>query len=248
MAGRTKMIKEAVRSLRDPERRCLQERLKAQCPVTGRDTAKWAFIWAGGLVMLGLSAAGLIAFRPNPVLGGIVGGILFVAGIICLYALIAVLSGFFHWRRVYRDVAKNTAPLIRRALEEDRCLSRDVTASEVYEIEEFEDEGPGYIFAIGDGKSLVLKGQKYAPEEDQMPWPARAFSLVRSPDKSLWIGLFSSGAEMPPARTIKMEECLDEFVWSEREDVLDGQPEDVFRGIMKSGQPSGAANAAPPHR
>lgn len=106
--------------------------------------------------ILALLAAGLIALRPNPILGGIGGGIIFVAGIICLYAFIAVTSGFFRWRRYYRDFSTDTLPVVRRVLEEDRVLSRDVTASEVYEIEEFEDEGPGYIFSIGDGKSLLL--------------------------------------------------------------------------------------------
>lgn len=228
------MIQETVRRLKDQERRSLEEQLAASSPVTGRETLKWGFIWTGGLTMLGLFAAGLIAIGPNPVLAGLVGGILVVAGIICLYALIITVSSFFHWRKGYRDFAANTIPLIRKVLAEDQVLSRDVTASEVYEIEAFEDEGSGYIFALGTGKSLLLKGQKYVPDDDQMPWPATEFSLVRSVDNSLWIGVFSSGQEMSPARTVEMQECSDEFIWSEREEVIDGQPEDVLKGIMKS--------------
>ena len=218
------------------ERRCLQDRLDAQCPVTARDTVKWSLIWLGGLLLLALLAAGLIALRPGAILGGIAGGVLFVAGIICLYAFIMVVSGFFRWRKTYRQFAKDTIPTVRRVLQEGRCQSRDVTASEVYEIEEFEDEGPGYIFALGEGKSLLLKGQKYAPEEDKMPWPAGTFSLVRSTDGGLWIGLFSSARCCCRRRRFQMQECKEEFVWSEREDVLDGQPDQVLKGITKSGQ------------
>lgn len=69
-----------------------------------------------------------------------------------------------------------------------------------------------------------------------MSWPAQDFSLVRSADKNFWIRVFSSGREMPPTRTIGMEECPHKFVWSERKDVMDGQPDDIFRGITKSGQ------------
>ncbi len=232
------MIQETIRCLTDAERRCLQERLDAQCPVSGRGTARWSLIWAGGLLLLALLAAGLIALRPNPVLGGLVGGLLSVAGIVCLYALIMVVSGFLRWRQAYREFARDTVPVVRRVLREGRCLSRDVTASRVYEIEEFEDEGPGYIFAIGEGKSLLLKGQKYEPEDARMPWPAPTFSLVRSSDGELWIGLFSSGQTLSPLRTIQMDECLDDFVWSEREDVLEGEPGQILNGILKGGQPA----------
>ena len=229
------MIKETLRSLAEPERRCLQEQIAVLCPVNDHGTAKWTLIWSGGLLLLALLAAGLIVLRPNPVLGGVGGGILSVAGIICLYGLSAVISSFFRWRRVYRVFSTDTQPVIRRLLEENRVLSKDITASEVYEIPESEDEGPGYIFAIGDGKSLLLKGQRYAPEEDQMPWPARDFSLVRSADGAHWIGLFSRGETLQPSRTINMRECTNEFVWSEREDVLVGPLALVLKGIMQSG-------------
>ena len=236
LAKRAEMIKETVRSLTEPERRCLRKRVAARCPVNARDTVKWAMISEGGLLLLDLLAAGLIALQLNPIVGGIGGGIIFVAGIVCLYAFIAVISGFFRWRRHYRDFSTDTLPAVRRVLEEGRVASRDVTASDVYEIQECEDEGPGYIFAIGDGKCLLLKGQKYAPEEDRMPWPARQFALVRSIDGQLWIGLFSSGETLSPSRTIEMAECTEEFIWSDREAVLDGQPEDILKGIKKSGQ------------
>ena len=236
------MITESVRGLTGPERQCLQQRIAATCPVSGLGTTKWALIWAGCLLLLALAAAGLIALRPNPTIGGIGGGIILFAGMICLYALMAVVSGFFRWRRYHRNFVNDVVPILRKALDEDQVRSKEVTASEVYEIEEFEDEGPGYIFSLGSGKSLLLKGQKYFPEEEGMPWPACQFSLVYSVDGSVWVGLFSTGEELSPSRIIEMAECTDDFVWSEREDILDGEPDAVARGIMKKVQQSSGGN------
>ncbi|MHB0961139.1 MAG: hypothetical protein ACYC1V_32560, partial [Pirellulaceae bacterium] len=219
----------------DTERRCLQERLTVPCPVTVASTAKWALIWFVLLLFLGTLAAGVVALQaPHPVLGGIGGGILFTAAVVCLYGLIAVITSFVHWRRVYRDVTKETARAICMILEDGRVLSKEVTASEVYEIEEYEDEGPGYIFDVGGGTSLLLKGQKYEPEEDEMPWPASSFSLVRSVEGTLWVGLFSTGQTLCPSRKFKMEDCTDTFAWSEREEVLNSTPEEVLMGLIKS--------------
>ena len=219
------------------------------CPVTVASTAKWALVWFVLLLFLGTLAAGVVALQPNPVLGGIGGGILFIAAVVCLYGLIAVITSFVHWRRVYRDFTEETAPAICKILEDGRVLSKEVTASEVYEIEEYEDEGPGFIFDVGGGMSLLLKGQKYAPEEDEMPWPASSFSLVRSVDGTLWVGLFSTGQILNPSRKIKMKDCTDTFAWSEHEAVLNETPEDVLKGLIRcdvSVHPAGAENDLPP--
>lgn len=228
------MISENIRVLTDTERRCLQEWLTSPSSVTVAGTAKWALIWFVLLLFLGTLAAGLVAIGPNPVLGGIGGGILFSAAVVCLYGLIAVITSFVHWRRVHRDFAEETAPAICKILEDGYVSSKEVTASEVFEIEEYEDEGPGYIFDVGGGMSLLLKGQKYEPEEDEMPWPASTFSLVRSVDGTLWVGLFSTGQTLSPSRRIKMEDCTDMFSWSEHEEVLNRTPEEVLMGLIRS--------------
>ena len=41
-----------------------------------------------------------------------------------------------------------------------------------------------------------------------MPWPASSFSLVRSVDGTLWVGLFSTGQTLNPSRKIKMDRLL----------------------------------------
>lgn len=234
------MIQETTRSLTADERRSLQDRLAECNPVTACGTAKWALLWAGGLALLGLLAAVLAALKPDPILAGIITGtVLFVPGLVCLFGFLAVVADFFRWRKEFRSISKTTHPLIRNVLAADRVRSLDVSALAVCVIEEFEDEGAGYIFALGDGKSLLLKGQKYVPDRGDMPWPAAQFSIVRSEDGALWVGIFSSGPELPPARTVQIRDCTQAFAWSEQEDVLDGEPDDILKQIMKGDPANG---------
>ncbi|HEV7591346.1 MAG TPA: hypothetical protein VGO40_24750, partial [Longimicrobium sp.] len=60
--------------------------------------------------------------------------------------------------------SRNSAALTR-ALEDGRVTVKRVSAVAVIEIEPLEDEGTGYVFDLGDGRVLFLKGQEYVPTE-----------------------------------------------------------------------------------
>ena len=225
--------------MNDRERDVLHAMLSAASPVSGRSAAGWILVWLAGVALLILLGAGLIVLKPNPVVGGLVGGLLFTAGIICLYAILALISSFLRWRNVFRQSQRDMVPLIRRVLEEGKVHSKHIIASAVIEIGEFEDEGPGFIFDIGEGRTLLLKGQQYVPEGNTILWPASEFEIVRSTDRSLWIGLFTEGRPLLPARIISMEDCREDFVWSEQEAVLTGSPETALQGILKPSLPAG---------
>jgi hypothetical protein len=231
------MYQETVRRMNDRERDVLRASLSAESPVSGRGTVKWIFVWLGGLVFLASLAAGLIALKPPPVAGGLVGGLLGVLAIVCIYALIALVESFFHRRRVWGKMQRDTFPALRKALAEGKVHSKQVITSEVIEIVEFEDEGSAYIFDIGNGQSLLLKGQRYVPVHDAMPWPAAEFEIVRSADGELRIGLFSTGKTLMPLRSLAMADCPDDFVWSEREDVLPGNLQAVLQSLLKATRP-----------
>ncbi len=113
-------------------------------------------------------------------------------------------------------------------------LSKDVTTTAVIEIMECEDEGSAYIFAIEDNRSLLLKGQRFVPVKENMPWPAVAFSIVRNRDERLWIGVFSTGPALGPIQSIPMDRCMEGFCWSESEGHVEGHPEDVLRRMLKA--------------
>jgi hypothetical protein len=231
------MYQETVRQMNDRERDVLREDLSAEAPVSGRGTVKWILVCLAGLVFLTLPAAGLMALKPPPIVGGLVGGLLGVLAIVCIYALIALVSSFFHWRRVWEEMQRDTFPALRKALEEGQVRSRQVIASAVIEIVESEDEGSAYIFDIGDGRSLLLKGQRYVPVDDAMPWPASEFEIVRSADGEIWIGLFSTGKTLMPLQSLSMADGADDFVWSEREDVLTGSLQAVLQSLLKAPRP-----------
>ena len=227
------MYQEITRGLNKLERKVLLSSIETtELTVSAKGTVKWLLVWGGCLAVIVVLSLGIIWLKPHPVSGGIVGGALVVAGIVCIYAIIALGSSYFHWGKVSRSFERETIPLIRRTLDIGKVLSKDITASSVIEIEECEDEGSGYIIAIGGGKSLLLKGQRYFPVEDEMPWPASTFSIVRSADKAVWIGVFSSGQYLSPIHKVKMKECIDDFTFSEREDVLNGEPEDILKSIL----------------
>lgn len=226
------MYSETTREMTDQECKSLQDQL-ASDPVVGRWTIQWASVWSAGLIIIVLIAIGLVMLKLNPILGGIVGGLLFVGGIICLYAVYAIISGYFRWRNHFGKFQNDIVPQIERALVDGRVHAKQVTASAVIEIEQSEDEGAGYIFDIGQGKSFLLKGQRYIPVDDTMPWPASVFEIVRSADKQLWIGLFSKGEPLTPIRVIGMEDCSEDFIESEKEEILEENPEAVLNGILK---------------
>jgi hypothetical protein len=93
----------------------------------------------------------------------------------------------------------------------------------VVEIEELEDEGPGYIFDLGDGRSLFLKGRRFAHAVGG-PWPNSEFDIIRTVAAGLWIGLFCRGHRLTPTRLIENRECDPRVILSEHEDVVDGSP------------------------
>jgi hypothetical protein len=229
------MYREVVRDLNEVERETLREMIETTAPpVSGWETLKWVLVALGAIGLLVLLAIGLIVLKPNPVLGGLLGGVLATVGILCLYVIIVVSSGHFRWGRVTRCFREHTVPLVERTLRDGKVLSKDVTATTVIEIIECEDEGSAYIFAIEDNRSLLLKGQRFVPAKEDMPWPAAAFSIVRSRDGKLWIGLFSTGLELGPTQSLSMERCKEEFCWSESENLVEGRPEDVLGRVLKA--------------
>ena len=108
----------------------------------------------------------------------------------------------------------------------------DAAAKAVIELEEFVDEGGGYIFDIGDGQVLFLKGQQYFPVNDEMPWPNTSFEIVRTNPGNRWVGIFCYGGELPPIRTIETSECNEDVVWAEHEEIADGDLESFAKSLL----------------
>ncbi len=228
------MYSESIRDMNERERLRLLESLQFSSPISSWHTLKWAVVWASVLVVLSLLGGLLLGVPESYAILAVPTAVaLIVTWIICLFALTTIVSGYFRWRRYARDFHRNTVPRIRAALERGRVSSKHVAADSVIVIEELEDEGAGYIFDVGEGKSLILKGQQYCAIGDDMPWPASEFEIVRSADSGVWIGIFSSGSPLEPSRTVKMEDCSEGFVWADMEELVQGTSEEVLETIRR---------------
>jgi hypothetical protein len=182
------------------------------------------------IIALGLMAYVVALWTPPAIVAGSIGGILLVAGIVCTYIMIASIQSHVHWSRLGREHHRRDAPEIQAALRDATVNVLAVRATAVATIEPFEDEGDGFIFDVGDGQVLFLKGQDYQPADDTIPWPNTEFEIVRSTVGNRWIGLFCGGAPLTPAIVLQSSDC-NEDVWGPHEDVIDASLEEFVRSI-----------------
>lgn len=106
-----------------------------------------------------------------------------------------------------RDVKTflDMAASLESALRRNEVESFDVVAEGYAELEEAEDEGACYAFALGDGRIVFLTGQQFYPSAR---FPSLDFSVVYPLDESggaadMWIR--KRGEAVPPDRLIPAE-------------------------------------------
>lgn len=229
------MYNELTRSMNQQERALLSElAAKTAPPAKLSETVKWVLAWTGGIVLCALVAILLVSLGMHPIILGIIGGPLAIAATICLYVIILLIDGHRQWLRNHRSFLRHELPEIHKALENGNVFVKRVSATAVIEIVEFDDEGAGYLYDVGDGKILFLKGQRFYPVNDDMPWPNAGFDIVRSLHGDMWVGIFCWGNELAPIRTLEASECLDDIAWDDREELLDGDIDSFAKSIMKA--------------
>ena len=134
--------------------------------------------------------------------------------------------GDAHTARRHRDLA--------RVLEDGRVTVKRVRPVAVVELEPMEDEGSGYLFDLGDGRVLFLKGSDYRPlSDDDPPWPNADFEIVRAALDDTFLDLRCHGDPLPPIRVIPGDECDPETAWAEREEVLDMTLEEAVKTVLR---------------
>ena len=231
------MLKTETREIAQRERNILEAAVREDVPtVTALGTGKWVLVWTGGLCLLGLLTYGLVSLSPGPIVGTLLAGFLVMAAIGCLYAIIALISGYVHLSRVGRDFQHHDVPEIRKALADGMVRAISVEATAVVTIEEYEDEGAGFVFDVGDGKLLFLKGQQYWPAEEGMAWPNSNFEIVRTVVGNRWVGIFCHGAPLEPVEVLQAAECREDLVWAECEETAEASVGDFTRSIRRAAQ------------
>lgn len=177
------MIEEYVREMTAEERASLQSALRPPPAIARRSrsisTEAWglAGVWVLTLVVIALAG------------GRNIGGFVFAAavgGIVVGYHLVSAARRNARRREYGERYMEQRHPELARVLEDGRVTVKRVRAVAVVEIEPIEDEGTGYVFDLGDGRVLFLKGQDYFPADDGAPWPNTEFGSARPRTARCW--------------------------------------------------------------
>lgn len=224
------MLEKSRRALNRKERQILKELIGPSSPVvTLSGTLRWFALWFGILALCVIACIKAESLPGGPAL---VIPVASVVGLLAFYLAYLVASSHFEISQRIRRFESNT-PRLKADLADGHVSVLTVTAAQVVMIEQSEDEGSAYIYDLGDGTCLFLRGNDYEEEHDG-PWPARRFEIVRS--ASGWF-LGVSGVEeaLEPARTIPMSEMPKNF-WSSHEPasetVIAGSPEEVLTSLQ----------------
>src|SRR5262245_44751321 len=198
------MLQKLQRPLTENERRRLSLPLDGVPRiVTLSGTLRWFALWAGILAAcIFLFAKGLSRLEGPSILWMVIMPVVFIVGIFSFYFAYLVVSGHLHWSGYARRFARDDAPKIRAALEDGRATVCSVMSDRAVVIEEFEGEGSAYIYDLGDDTSLYLRGQEYYPEDEDAPWPARQFDIVRTRLHGRLVGIFAGREPLVQVRTV----------------------------------------------
>jgi len=227
------MLNKHERPLNKTERRCLVYMLETVPGlVTKLGTIRWFSLWTGILILcIFLFAIGLFrAGGPSGVWLAVL-PVVVIFGILAFYSAYMVVSSYIHLSRFSKRFARDEAPRVRAALEDGRASVCSITSDRVVFIEAFEDEDSVYIFDLGDSTSFFIRGQDYSPENDEEPWPAHQFEIVRTVLNDQMVGIFSARGRIENMRKISMAEMPESF-WScdepKTETILSGKPDEIL--------------------
>ncbi len=228
------MISTITRQMTRRERKILEEMIAGGLPVvTAGHTVRWVAVWTAGLALAGLLAYGLVSLPIHPFVGGLFGGILLLAALVCVWAIVGLIAAYFRWNSVYRTSRRDHVPQLEAALADGNVRAMHVEAAAVVEIEEYEDEGAGFVFDVGDGRLLFLKGQRYWPAEDRMAWPNTRFDIVRTVVGDQWVGIFCDGGPLEPVDVVAAADRREDIVWEEREETVEAELAEFVRSLRR---------------
>ncbi len=219
------MYREYERSLNATELAEVQ-RLATNTELTASwwSTLKWAAIWLAGFIGFGAMGVAAAVWSETSTLGMVLFAVTFLAWVFCLACFCIVFTDHFRMARDDRRYQRDMRPRAEAALRDGMVSVKEVEATAVVYIEPFEDEGAGYIFDVGDGKLLFLKGQEYEYCENDAAWPNTRFSITRTGTEDLFLGMFGHGQPLEPVLQMQSENCHDDVAWGpDREDLIEGK-------------------------
>lgn len=222
------MIEESVREMSADERSALQRALRTLPAPTPRHLRQ-RLIEPAAVLALFVGLGVFMAIRMHPIAAAPAAGF----ALVFLYRLVVAYRGYARARTWHQGYDVRRQRELERALEDGRVTVKRVRAVAVVEIEPMEDEGNGYLFDLGDGRVLFVKGQDYRPLGDETPWPNTEFEIVRRHADGAFLDLYCRGEALPPLRVIGRDEYDHEGMWDERETVLEMSLDEALRTVVR---------------
>lgn len=227
------MIEEYVREMSAEERASLERTMGWQPPTTLWYTlraidpeAKWLAGFGALALVVALATVGRVSGGITAALAG--------AGLFGTYQLAALFADQARMRRRRTGHGAKRGQEIARMLQDGRVTVKRVRAVAVVEIEPIEDEGYGYVFDLGDGRVLFLKGQDFDVADDEAPWPNTEFEIVRAATDGTMLGLRCHGTALRPLRVIPGGELDALKGWDAREEVLEMTVDEAVRSVLEN--------------
>lgn len=223
------MIEESVRKMTAEERASFQSAIRAT--PARPPHIRWQL--AAGLAIAAalVVAAGVGGLIP----GGLAAALVGVAMLAFYDNVIAPRVRERRMRKRREDFAAEGERALARVLADGRVTVKRVRAVAVVEMEPMEDEGPGYLFDLGDGRVLFLKGQDYGVAEDEgVSWPNTDFEIVRTVAEGRMLDLHCHGQALAPVRILRGDEVDPQAAWAEREEVLDLTLDQAVKTVLRT--------------
>lgn len=214
------MIQEFAREMTADERESIQSAMRPmpvrarQTPLRLIETETW--VTAGVPLLTGVVIALLVAKSLAGAVialaaGVVIGGVPLVSAAVRESRRLKFADAYT--ARRHRELAA--------MLEDGRVTVKRVRAVAVVQIDLIEDEGYGYVYDLGDGRVLFLKGQDYpSPDDEEGPWPNTDFEIVRAATDGTVLDIHCHGTLLPPLRVVPGDDLDPQKGWDEREEVL----------------------------
>jgi hypothetical protein len=225
------MIEERVRQMTADERASLQGVMRPE-PARRREPLIAPEGWVSVAVFVLARVAIALAGGRN--VGGF--ALAIAAGVIYGgYRLVAARRSRAQREQFIERYTAQRSGEVARVLQDGRVSVKRVHAVAVVQIEPIEDEGTGYVFDLGDGRVLFLKGQDYdVAGDDEAPWPNTEFEIVRAVTDGTMLDLRCHGTALRPLRVISGADLDPQKGWNEREEVLEMSLDEAVRTVLRN--------------
>lgn len=192
----------------------------------------------GFIVLIGSPMAGLLIAAAIGMVGERLGFLKSRSSVITFLKLSTILGFIFGIIMLTKDRTgkKKVNKEYENDLKDGNVMVLSCQSNAVIEVEEFEDEGPGFFFEIDDGKIMFLQGQYLYDHVDSKRFPNKKFDVVKLPHSGVILDVVCKGDSLAPLRVLEPTAISSEqhipFVYDG--DIFSGKLETIEQDIRQS--------------